>query len=283
MGDNQIIFHTKTRTWECNNHVYIMGILNVTPDSFYDGNQYSQIDQAKKQVDKMIDQGADIIDIGGESTRPGADKITAKEELHRILPIIKYIKKKYSIVVSVDTYKSEVAHAVLQEGAEIINDISGLLFDKDMAKTIANADASVVLMHIKGTPKTMQKNPVYKDLISEIRNYLETSIKIGLDNGIQFNNIIIDPGIGFGKTLEQNYTIIKQLDEFHVLKRPILMGLSRKSLIGKVLENLSDQRLLGTVALNTLSIANGASFIRVHDVSEHYELKKILEFYINRS
>ncbi len=272
-------FYLKGRQWKFKNKIYLMGVLNMTPDSFYDGSKYGSYKNAISQADKLIREDVDVIDIGGESSRPGAEKISHEEEVKRILPVIKYIKKNYNIPVSVDTYKSEVASIVLKEGVEIINDISGLRFDKKMAEVIALYKASVILMHIKGTPKTMQKKPRYKNLIKEIIDYLAESIKIAVDNGIQFNNIIIDPGIGFGKTVEQNYIILRELKKLKVLNRPILIGLSRKSLIGKVLNNSPDERLTGTVALNTLSILNGANIIRVHDVSKHREVIQLMEYY----
>ena len=270
----------KTRTLNLNNKTLIMAILNVTPDSFFDGGKFNSYDKGIARIDSFIKQKADIIDIGGESTRPGADKVRAKKELERILPFIKYIKKKYKILVSVDTYKSMVAEAVLDEGVDIINDISGLQYDKKLAKIIARHKAGVVLMHIKGTPKTMQAvGPRYKDLMAEIKTYLLASIKIALENGIAYDNIIIDPGIGFGKTVEQNYTILNKLPELKVFKRPILIGLSRKSLIGKVLNNQpASERLIGTIVLNTVSILNGAQIIRVHDVKEHREVVRLLEY-----
>ena len=270
----------KTKTINLSNKTLIMAILNVTPDSFFDGGKFNSYDKGIAQIESIIAQKADIIDIGGESTRPGADKVNAKQELERILPFIKYIKKKYKILVSVDTYKSAVAEAVLNEGADIINDISGLQFDKKLGKVIAKHQAGVVLMHIKGTPKTMQAvNPNYKDLMAEIKAYLQLGIKIALENGIAYDNIILDPGIGFGKTVEQNYIILNKLPELQVFKRPILIGLSRKSLIGKVLNNQpASERLIGTVVLNTVSILNGAQIIRVHDVKEHKEVVKVLDY-----
>lgn len=272
-------FYLKEKQWKFKDKIYLMGVLNMTPDSFYDGSKYDSYKNAISQADKLIKENVDVIDIGGESTRPGAEKISPEEEVKRILPVIKYIKKNHNIPLSVDTYKSEVASIVLKEGVEIINDISGLRFDKKMAEVIASHKASVILMHIKGTPKTMQKKPRYKNLIKEIIDYLAGSIKIAVDNGIQFNNIIIDPGIGFGKTVEQNYIILRELKKLKILNRPILIGLSRKSLIGKVLNNLPDERLAGTVALNTLSILNGANMIRVHDVSKHREVIQLMEYY----
>ncbi len=279
LNQEEIKFKIKNKTYNCKNKAYLMGIVNVTPDSFYDGDRCSNYEAAVRQVRQIIKQGIDIIDIGGESTRPGAEKITPEQEIKRVLPVVKYIKKNFKTPVSVDTYKSKVAKAVLDEGAEMINDISGLRFDKNMAGVIAEYKASVVLMHIKGTPLTMQRNPEYNNLMGEIKDYLAQSIKIALDNSIQFDNIIIDPGIGFGKTVQQNYIILRKINELKILRRPVLIGLSRKSLIGKVLNNKVDERLTGTIALNTLSILNGANIIRIHDIQEHREVIKLMEYY----
>ncbi len=277
--ENIPVLKLKRKRFNFRNRVYIMGILNLTPDSFYDGGRYLQKEKAIKQAINMVNAGADIIDIGGESTRPGAKRISAKEEINRVIPVLKAIRNKIKIPISVDTYKSETAEAALSEGADIINDISGLRFDKNMAKIIAKHNAGVVIMHIKGTPKTMQINPVYNDLITEIKDYIEKSIKIALENGIDFNKIIIDPGIGFGKRIEDNYIIINKIKEFKIFKRPILIGLSRKSLIGKILNQPPEERLYGTLILNGISILNGANIIRVHDVMEHKKLIKLLHFH----
>jgi dihydropteroate synthase len=266
------------KKFDFKNKIYIMGILNITPDSFYDGGKYFDKEIAIERAFKLVEEGADIIDIGGQSTRPGSDEIPVKEELKRVLPVLKAIRKKVKVLISVDTYKSAVALEALKEGADIINDISGLKFDKNMAKIISKYNAGVVIMHIKGTPKTMQINPEYDSLISEIIQYLNESIKIAIENGIDYDKIIIDPGIGFGKSLEDNYVIINKLKEFKIFNRPILIGLSRKSLIGKVLNQQPHQRLLGTILLNAISILNGANIIRVHDVKEHKEMIKLLSF-----
>ncbi len=260
------------------NKNYILGILNITPDSFYDGGRYISAEEAVERAMLLQKQGADIIDIGAESTRPGADKISAAEEIKRLKPVLKALKNKIKIPISVDTYKSKVADMALSEGAEIINDISGLKFDKNMARVVAKHKASVIVMHIKGTPKNMQNNPVYNDLIEEIIDYLRESINIALNNNIDFERIMVDVGIGFGKTVEHNYILLNKLKEFTVLGRPVLVGLSRKSLIGKVLNNTPDARLTGSLVLDAVSILNGANFIRVHDVKEHKELIKLLEF-----
>ncbi|MEW6602808.1 MAG: dihydropteroate synthase [Nitrospirota bacterium] len=246
-----------------------MGILNVTPDSFSDGGQFFDNESALKQALRIQEEGADIIDIGGESTRPGAEKITAKEEIKRIVPVIEALAKDVTIPISVDTYKAAVAEAAVSAGASIINDISGLRFDPAMASVAARHKVPVVLMHIKGTPKDMQQAPVYEALIPEIMDYLYGSIAIAREAGIPEDMMIIDPGIGFGKTFEHNLEIIRRLKEFEGFEKPILLGPSRKAFIGKILGGLTvTQRLEGTAAAVAIGIFNGANIIRVHDVKE---------------
>lgn len=257
---------------------YVMGILNVTPDSFSDGGTYFNKDSAVEQALRMQDEGADIIDIGGESTRPGAKKISVKEEVNRVLPVIEALAEKVKIPISVDTYKSDVAKAAIQAGASIINDISGLRFDPEMPKIAAKNKVPVVIMHIKGTPGNMQKNPVYKALIPKIIDYFHEGIKIARDAGVPDDMIIIDPGIGFGKTVEHNLEIIKRLNEFRGFEKPVLLGHSRKSFIGKILGDLPvSERLEGTAAASAIGIFNGANIIRVHDVKEMVRVAKIAD------
>ncbi len=248
--------------------VRIMGILNVTPDSFYDGGRYPDTGRAVERAYRMRDEGADIIDVGGESTRPGAKAVTAEEEIGRVCPVIEKIAMDIGIPVSVDTSKSKVARAALAAGASIVNDISGLSFDRETAGVAAEFGAGVVLMHIRGTPETMQNDPRYADLVGEISAFLAGAAQRAMASGIGREKIIIDPGIGFGKTLEDNYRIIKNLHEFRKLGFPVLVGLSRKSLIGKLYGGDED-RLPATIALNAASVLNGADIIRVHDVKEH--------------
>ncbi len=257
---------------------YIMGILNVTPDSFSDGGMFFNEDSAVKQALRMQDEGADIIDIGGESTRPGAEKISVKEEINRIAPVIEAIAKRVNVPISVDTYKSAVAEAALSAGASMINDISGLRFDTKMSAVAARNKVPVVIMHIKGSPKNMQKNPAYKALIPEIIDYLYGSIEIARDAGIPDDMIIIDPGIGFGKTVEHNLEIIKRLNEFTGFEKPILLGPSRKSFIGRLLGDLPvTERLEGTAAAVAVGIFNGANIIRVHDIRDMVRVAKIAD------
>jgi dihydropteroate synthase len=248
--------------------VRIMGILNVTPDSFYDGGRYADTARAVERAYRMRDDGADIIDIGGESTRPGAKPVEAEEEIGRVCPVIDAIAKDIGIPVSVDTSKANVARAALAAGASIVNDISALTFDAAMAGAVAECGAGLVLMHIQGTPETMQRDPRYADLIGEICGFLAAAAEKAMGHGIGREKIIIDPGIGFGKTLEDNYRIINNLHEIKKLGYPVLVGLSRKSLIGKLYDRDED-RLPATIALNAASVLNGADIIRVHDVKEH--------------
>ncbi len=254
----------------------IMGILNVTPDSFSDGGKHFDKDSAIRHAIQMAEDGADIIDIGGESTRPGSDAVDAEEEIKRTMPVIEALAKKISLPISIDTYKSEVSRKALEAGASIVNDISGLRFDPRMPDVIAKYKAPVVIMHIKGAPKNMQQNPEYEALIPEIMDYLRESIAIAVRAGIHEDKIIIDPGIGFGKTLEHNLEIINNLHEFKLLGKPVLIGPSRKSFIGKIFDNApTDERLEGTAAAVAISILKGADIIRVHDVKYMARVAKI--------
>lgn len=255
----------------------VMGILNVTPDSFSDGGSFIKPEKALEQALKMAAEGADIIDIGGESTRPGALKVTAKEELARVLPVLKKLSKKLKIPVSLDTYKYEVARSGLDAGAALINDISGLHYDEKIAELTAKAKAGLILMHIKGTPVDMQINPVYKDILKEIKDYLKDGIETALAFGNRKESIAVDPGIGFGKTLEHNLKILKYTGEFVKLGYPVLIGASRKSFIGKVTGGTPKERLEGSLASAVLAAERGASIVRVHDVKETVLALKVAE------
>jgi dihydropteroate synthase len=273
-GDD-LIYKFGDVEFDFSKRTYVMGILNVTPDSFSDGGRYFTLDLALEHALKMIEDGADIIDVGGESTRPGSDPVPIEEELRRVIPVIKELAKRTKVPISIDTYKSEVARQALDNGALIVNDISGLRFDEKMAEVVAEYKASVVLMHIKGTPKTMQQNPEYKDVISEIYSYLSESVDLALSAGIK--QIIVDPGIGFGKRLIDNLEIIRRLREFKSLGYPILIGVSRKSFIGNILNLPVDQRLEGTAGAVAISVWNGANIVRVHDVKEMVRVVRIVD------
>ncbi len=256
----------------------VMGILNVTPDSFSDGGLYLNKNRAVEHALRMLEEGADIIDIGGESTRPGADRISVKEEIKRVVPVIEKLAGKIKIPISIDTCKSAVAKAGLSSGASIINDISGLWFDRKIPEVAARHNVPLVIMHSKGTPKNMQKNPVYKSLIPEIIDYFRVGIEFARSAGVKEDKIIIDPGIGFGKTVQHNLEIINRLTEFAGLEKPILLGPSRKSFIGKSSGGLpAAERLEGTAAAIAIGIFNGANIIRVHDVKEMSRVAKIAD------
>jgi dihydropteroate synthase len=258
----------RSQKLELGRYTLIMGILNVTPDSFSDGGLFAKVEAAVEHAENMVAQGADIIDVGGESSRPGADTVSVEAEKARVLPVIERLVGTVEVPISIDTYKSSVARDALSIGACIVNDITALRGDPDMASVVAEAGAPVILMHMKGTPKDMQFDPHYDSLISEITSFLRTRIQAAVDAGIPQNQIIIDPGIGFGKKVEHNLEIIRRLREFKSLGKPILIGTSRKSFIGKVLGLSTDDRLEGTAASIAVAIANGADIVRVHDVKE---------------
>lgn len=257
----------------------VMGILNVTPDSFSDGGDFFRNGAALKQAEQMVKDGAAIIDVGGESTRPGARRVTADEEIDRVLPVVEKIKDEFEVLVSIDTYKTRVARTAVQEaGADIVNDISALTFCEDMAETAAQLDVPVILMHIKGTPENMQKDPFYTDVIRELKQYFHNRIDYAYSKGIKKEKIIIDPGIGFGKRVEDNIRIIKHLQEFREFELPILMGVSRKSFLGRIAgEEDPKAREVETVTADVISILNGANIIRVHDVKNAVKSIKILK------
>ena len=250
----------------------VMGILNVTPDSFSDGGFFYNKDKAIAHCLEMAKAGADIIDIGGESTRPGALSVSAKEQIARVIPVIKSLVKKIRIPISIDTSNAEVAQAAMATGAAIVNDITGLRGDKNLAGVAAKYKAGCVIMHIKGSPRTMQQAPRYKNLMKEIYAWLREGIDIARHAGISENRIMVDPGIGFGKTVRHNLRILKNLSALDGLNKPILIGPSRKSFIGKILDAPSQKRLMGTAAAVAIAIANGAHIIRVHDTKEMLEV-----------
>ncbi len=257
---------------------YIMGVLNVTPDSFSDGGLYFDISTAIERAHRMVEEGADIIDIGGQSTRPGSEPIMIEEELRRTIPVIESLSRETRIPLSIDTYKSGVARRALDAGASMVNDISGLRFDPKMSEVVSQYDVPVVIMHIKGTPRDMQQNPQYEALIPEIMDYLRDGIAIARKAGISEDKIIIDPGIGFGKTYEDNLKIIHDLHEFTFFKKPVLIGPSRKAFIGKILGDVPvTDRLEGTAAAVSISIMNGANIIRAHDVKEMVKVAKVAD------
>ncbi|MFC1868743.1 dihydropteroate synthase [Thermodesulfobacteriota bacterium] len=259
------------------NRTLIMGVLNVTPDSFSDGGHYFQRDRAIEQGLALARQGADIIDVGGESTRPYSEKISIDEELERVIPVIEALGKDIRVPISIDTCKPEVASLALRAGASIINDISALRFDPQMASVASKAGVPVILMHMKGTPGNMQNNPAYDNLINEILNFLKDAIERAVRGGIKKDMILVDPGIGFGKTLEHNLEIIKELNHLSSLGMPILLGASRKTFIGHILDNKPDERDTGSMAAISAGILNGAHIVRVHNMKKALETVKVID------
>jgi dihydropteroate synthase len=257
------------------NDIQIMGILNVTPDSFSDGGKFTQVDSALRQVETMINDGASIIDIGGESTRPGAVDVSESDEISRIIPVLKAIKQRFEVAVSIDTSKSAVMSEAIEHGADLINDVRALQNENCLA-VIAQSTIPVCLMHMQGMPRTMQSNPHYEDMIKEILAFFNTRINACVNVGINKERIILDPGFGFGKTLEQNYQLLAKLTEFKSLGLPLLSGTSRKSMIGNLLNRDVSERLSGSLTTAVLAVQNGASIIRVHDVKETMDAMKIL-------
>ena len=260
----------------------VMGILNVTPDSFYDGGKYFGVDDALDRARKMIDDGADIIDVGGESTRPNSNCVSTEEEIRRVIPLIKEISKETQVPISIDTYKAEVADKAIKAGAQIINDVSGLQADKKMAKIAAAHNTPIIIMHIKGRPHDFPKDPVYADLIPEIISFFESRIEYSIKSGIAHNKIIIDPGIGFGKGVEHNIEILRQLKKFKCMNLPIMIGTSHKSFIDRILKPSDDvnsnenySHLLGTLVTLVIAVSNGANIVRVHDVKEAVQAIKM--------
>lgn len=262
----------------------VMGILNVTPDSFSDGGLYFDLDKAVNRAEEMIKGRADIIDVGGESTRPGSSPIYLEEELRRTIPVIGEIRKRFgaSIIISIDTFKAKVASEALRAGASMVNSLGGFKFDEKLAEVIVKYKCPIILYHIKGRPRTMQKGKIiYKDVVLEIKKFFEEQIKFGLSKGIKVKQFLIDPGIGFGKNLDQNLEIIKRLSEFQALNLPITIGVSRKSHLGQLLQEelkflkpvSSNERLEASLAETAIAVLNGAKIIRTHDV---FQAKKFL-------
>ncbi|TCK93302.1 dihydropteroate synthase [Natranaerovirga hydrolytica] len=261
----------KEHTLVLGENTYIMGILNVTPDSFSDGGQYDEVNKALDHAHIMIKEGADILDIGGESTRPGAEEVDAKTELKRVLPVVEKLVQEVSVPISVDTYKAEVAKAVLEAGAHIINDVWGLQREPEIAKVVAQYKVPVVIMH-------NQKGTHYeKDIIESIKEFLSKSINIALEAGVKKENIILDPGVGFGKNFEQNKEVMSRLGELNTLGYPILLGTSRKSMIGKILDVEANERVEGTVATTVMGIVQGVDIVRVHDIKENLRAAKVTD------
>lgn len=278
------MLHFGNYTINCNGRLLdlsepcVMGILNITPDSFFDGGKYIEEEQILKQTEKMLSAGAAIIDVGAASSRPGAQMLTADEELKRILPVIALLKKNFvDVIISVDTFHSAVARKVVDAGAAIINDISAGQMDAEMFKTIAALQVPYVMMHMQGTPQTMQQNPKYNDVVMEVIDFFVE--KMEQLRALHVHDVIIDPGFGFGKTVAHNYELLSSLNNFQIFGVPLMAGISRKSMICKVLKVNPENALNGTTALNTIALLNGAKMLRVHDVKEAVECVKLVKQY----
>lgn len=260
------IWRFGSRTFDLSRRPCIMGILNITPDSFSDGSRFSTVEQAVAEAEKMVAEGADLIDIGGESTRPDSLPVPAGEEIRRVMPVIEALAGRIAVPLSIDTWKAEVARVALSAGVEVVNDISGMEFDPRMAGTVAATNAGVVLMHTRGRPQEMQSDTTYADLVGEVSDYLGSCLARTVAAGISAERVVLDPGLGFAKSIAGNLEIIRRLGEFAPLGRPLLVGPSRKSFIGKTLGREVDDRLFGTAAAVAVSLLHGARIFRVHDV-----------------
>ncbi len=272
---NKKNFSIGKKKFDLISHTLVMGIINVTPDSFYDGGKYNHKDQAVKRISEMIADGADIIDIGGLSSRPGSKPISPEEELERTIPVVESVSNNFDTLISIDTYRSEIALEAISAGAHMVNDISAFTMDKNMAGMIADKGVSVTLMHMQGKPESMQKNPQYNNVIDEIYEYLDGKASAAVDAGISPDKIVLDPGLGFGKALDHNLSILNKISEFRSMRYPIMIGASRKSFIGAVLGLPVEDRLEGSLAAAVWSVINGANILRVHDVAETVRSVKI--------
>lgn len=268
----------RNQQFDWGQRTYLMGILNVTPDSFSDGGQFNTVDAALAQTRCLVDSGADIVDVGGQSTRPNAEEISVEAELNRVVPIVQKIRQEMNVPISVDTTRAAVARAAIAAGADIINDISGATYDSEMLSTAAELQVPIILMHIRGTPQTMQQLTDYQNLISELLEFLQERIDAAITAGIDRSQIAIDPGIGFAKTYEQNLEILRRLPEFHALGCPILVGPSRKSFIGHILnQSQPKERVWGTAAACCAAIAAHTHILRVHDVREMHDVCRVAD------
>ncbi|MGB2764213.1 MAG: dihydropteroate synthase [Candidatus Aminicenantaceae bacterium] len=275
------ILQVNSKNYTLGQRTWIMGVINVTPDSFSDEGLYLDREKAVERGLELAEEGSDIIDIGGESTRPGSEPIPLDEELRRVIPVISELRKRIDTLISIDTTKSKVANAALDAGADIINDISSFQSDPNMFPLAAQKGAPIILMHIKGIPKTMQANPYYENVLVEVKSFLEERFTTAIASGIKKEKIIIDPGIGFGKRLQDNLALINNLQILEDLDRPILIGVSRKSFIGKILNTSPQERLEGTIASAVLSIVHGANILRVHDVASVKRAVLVAEAILN--
>lgn len=273
-----MLWQFRTQSFDLTHRGLIMGVLNVTPDSFSDGGRFFDPSAAIARGLVMVQEGADILDIGGESTRPGATPVEAEEELRRILPVIRSLRKQSRIPISIDTMKARVAAAAVEAGADIINDISGLQHDPDMARVAAESEAGLVLMHLRGTPRTMQQEPEYTDVVAEVCGHLRAAGSAAMAAGVAVDRLVFDPGIGFGKTMDHNLALLRALPSFQIYGRPVLLGVSRKSFIGRLLGNTDPlSREAPTIALTAWARQHGVRILRVHAVKENAQALRMME------
>lgn len=273
-----MLWHFRTQSFDLTHRGLIMGVLNVTPDSFSDGGRFFDPSAAIARGLVMVQEGADILDIGGESTRPGATPVEAEEELRRILPVIRGLRKQSRIPISIDTMKARVAAAAVEAGADIINDISGLQHDPEMARVAAESEAGLVIMHLRGTPRTMQQEPEYTDVVAEVCEHLRAAGSAAMAAGVAVDRLVFDPGIGFGKTMEHNLALLRSLPSFQIYGRPVLLGVSRKSFIGRLLGNTDPlSREAPTIALTAWARQHGVRILRVHAVKENAQALRMME------
>ena len=276
-GVSGFVIATRHGPIDMSRRTAVMGIVNVTPDSFSDGGKYFDAARAVAHGERMAHEGADMIDVGGESTRPGARPVPAEDEIARVIPVIRGLRRKISLPISIDTMKSKVARAALDEGADVINDISALGFDAAMASLVAAEKVPVVLMHMQGMPRTMQQSPSYGDVVEEVRTYLHSRMQFAVESGVETERIVIDPGIGFGKNLEHNLALLRALGALTALGRPVLVGTSRKTFLGKLLDAAPEERLEGSLAAAVAAVLAGANIVRVHDVKEAVRAVRIAD------
>lgn len=276
LGNSQLIWAYRGREVVCSERTLVMGILNATPDSFSDGGKFQTLEKGVERALQMLEEGADILDIGGESTRPGSDFVQASEEIERTVPIIGKIREQSDCLISIDTHKAEVARAAVDVGADVINDISAGA-DPEMFDVAAETGAGLVLMHMQGSPQTMQSAPHYKDVVSEVRDFLEEQMAVAVTRGVAPEQICFDPGIGFGKNDEHNLALLRGIPDLVALGRPVLIGVSRKSFIGRMLGRETNERLAGSLAAAVFSVLHGAHIVRVHDVIESCDAVKLVD------
>ncbi len=277
MSRRAYVLRARDKKLELGQRTRVMGVVNITPDSFFDGGRFFERSQAVERCLQLVESGADIVDLGGESSRPGAEPVSVQEELERVLPVLQEVRKQVPVLISVDTYKSTVAREALKEGADIVNDVSAFRLDPEMPQVVKEWDAGVVLMHMRGTPQVMQEIPPSQDILEEVQTDLQAAVSKASENGIPEESIIIDPGIGFGKTVEDNCNILNKLSFLESFDLPVLVGTSRKSFLGSILDIPAQERIWGSAASVAIAIMRGAHIVRLHDVAEMSQVAQITD------